>query len=78
MTIRIWTKPETQETIKALRVAGYTIPPKKNGWYQTDEKYLDNSGKKRSYFTAMEGISTYMVNYHPELLKEPEDELYGI
>tara|TARA_Y100000401_G_scaffold109273_1_gene105341 strand:+ start:484 stop:720 length:237 start_codon:yes stop_codon:yes gene_type:complete len=78
MTTRIWTKPETQEIIKALRVAGYTIPPKKNGYYKTKEKYSNKNGSERSYFVALDMGGNYMVNYHPELFEEPEDELYGI
>ena len=71
MTVRVWTKEQTQETIKALRKAGYTIPAKGNtGMYETEEEY--EPGKK--VFVAMVGTRGYLVNYWDGLFQEEDDD----
>jgi len=71
MTARVWTKEQTQETIKALRRAGYTIPPKGDtGMYKTEEEY--EPGKK--VFVAMVGTRGYLVRYWDGLFQEEDEE----
>ena len=71
MTARVWTKEQTQETIKALRRAGYTIPPKGDtGMYKTEEEYAP--GKK--VFVAMVGTRGYLVSYWDGLFQEEDEE----
>lgn len=55
MTTRIWTKKQTQETIKALRVAGYDVI-KNGGSYKCE---LDG----RLIFHAMVGARSYLITY---------------
>ncbi len=59
MTTRIWTKQQTQQTIKALRNAGYEVT-KSNGTYET---ILDGV----TIFRAMVGYRSYLVTFKPEL-----------
>ena len=59
MTTRIWTKQQTQQTIKALRNAGYEVT-KTNGIYKS---ILDGE----TIFTAMVGYRNYLVTFKPEL-----------
>ena len=74
MTTEMWTKPETQSTIKQLRAAGYTVA-KINEIY----KILSDDGEVwkrdgRDLFTAMPGTRGYLVSYHDALLTpEPGD-----
>ena len=77
MTTRVLTKPATQETIKALREAGFAIPPKNNMMYQTKERYKNEQGQMRPVFAALEGSDHYLVSFHPELFGEEEDETNG-
>ena len=77
MTTRIWRKTETQETIKALREAGFAIPPKSNMMYQTEERYKNEQGHMRPVFSAQEGSDHYLVSFHPELFGEEGDEANG-
>jgi len=66
---RMWTKKETQDTLKALRKAGYTIPPKGNtGIYKTEEEWKPG----RKVFIAIEGAGGYLVNYWEGLFQEEE------
>ena len=72
MTSRMWTKPETQRTIKRLRAAGYNVA-KVNEMY----KILDDDGEVwtrdgRALFSAMAGGRGYLVSYHPDLMDEAE------
>jgi hypothetical protein len=62
MTTRIWTKQQTQQTIKALRNAGYEVT-KRNGTYET---ILDDV----SIFRAMVGTNSYLVTYNDRLFNE--------
>lgn len=55
MTTRIWTKKQTQETIKALRAAGYDVI-KSGGTY---ECVIDG----RVIFRAMIGTGSYLITY---------------
>jgi hypothetical protein len=62
MTTRIWTKQQTQQTIKALRNAGYEVT-KRNGTYET---ILDDV----SIFRAMVGTNSYLVTYNDRLFNQ--------
>ena len=68
MTTKMWTKPETQRTIKQLRAAGYDVA-KIGGLYQIrddDGEIWTRDG--RSLFIAMPGHSGYLVRYHDDLM----------
>tara|TARA_R110000765_G_scaffold98077_3_gene184417 strand:- start:411 stop:611 length:201 start_codon:yes stop_codon:yes gene_type:complete len=66
----MWTKSQTQDTLKALRKAGYTIPPKgSTGMYQTEEEYEPG----RKVFAAMVGTRGYLVSYWDELFQEEKE-----
>jgi hypothetical protein len=62
----MWTKKETQQTLKALRKAGYAVA-KDDGMY-TVTIPGDDSGK--SYLTAMIGTRGYLIRYEPSLFGE--------
>jgi hypothetical protein len=67
LNTRFWTKKETQETIKDLRAAGYVIQ-KPNGIY----KIMDEQGQPwikdyKPMFSAMVGMSGYLVQFHDDL-----------
>ena len=55
MIVRIWTKAQTQTTIKALRTAGYIVE-KLNAGYECK---LDNE----VIFKAMIGTNGYLIRY---------------
>ena len=69
MTTRMWTKPETQSTIKQLRQAGYKVI-KRNDMYtivdDNDDVWKDDKG--RELFVAMTGTQGYLVRFSPELM----------
>ena len=65
MTTRIWTKTETQTTIRALRHAGYHVRKHYGYIYMTDEKDADG----QCVFTAMLGRRGYLVRYNPDLFQ---------
>ena len=65
-TSRMWTKKETQETITALREAGYKIVLE-NDMYKSTMK-LKKCGTP--IFTAMKGNDGYLVRYDLRLLGE--------
>jgi hypothetical protein len=62
MTTRLWTKMQTQQTVKALRQAGYVVN-RTNDMYKCE---LDGE----NVFTAMLGYKGYMVRYNPKLFGE--------
>lgn len=59
MTSRIWTKKQTQATIKSLRAAGYTVLKSDSG-YTCEIDGLQ-------VFCAMIGSHGYLVRYNAEL-----------
>tara|TARA_R110002051_G_scaffold299601_2_gene366790 strand:- start:171 stop:368 length:198 start_codon:yes stop_codon:yes gene_type:complete len=64
----MWTKKETQQTIKELRKVGYIIE-KPNGIY----KIMNEDGEPwmidgKPLFSAMIGMGGYLVNYHERLM----------
>jgi len=68
MTARVWTKTETQRTIKRLRDAGYAIS-KVHDMY----KILDDEGEVwkrdgRDLFCAIPGNRGYLVSFHDDLM----------
>ena len=71
MSVHMWTKKETQQTIKELRKAGYIIE-KPNGIYkiidEDGEPWVDIEGKP--LFSAMLGMRGYLVNFNAKLLQE--------
>ena len=74
MSVKMWTKKETQETIKELRKAGYVIE-KPNGIYKImriasrgNEKGTPWMIDGKPLFSAMIGMGGYLVNYHERLM----------
>ena len=64
----VWTKKETQSTIKALRAAGYNIQ-KSNDIY----KIINDNGytwmrEDKPLFSATLGRNGYLVQYHEDLI----------
>lgn len=59
MVSRIWSKQQTQATIKALRAEGYAVDKVSNGY----EAKLDGN----LIFKAMIGNSAYLVRYDANL-----------
>ena len=67
----MWTKSQTQSTIKDLRKAGYTVE-NRGGMYKIIDDETGDVAKKngKSLFTALIGTRGYLVRYHSDLLKE--------
>tara|TARA_R110000782_G_scaffold90490_1_gene173571 strand:+ start:234 stop:449 length:216 start_codon:yes stop_codon:yes gene_type:complete len=71
MTVRVWTRRETQSTIKQLRAAGYEIK-NVSGMYKIIDPDTNAALVKdgREVFTAMPKNSRhYLISYHPELMQ---------
>lgn len=69
MTTRIWTKKETQSTIKKLREAGYIVSKTSLGYQIIDDSgdvWVHQDGKK--LFIAMPNNRNYLVTYHKDLM----------
>jgi len=66
MTTHVWTKPETQKTIKALRDAGYNVE-KKNDMY-----IINIIVDGLPIFRAMKGKNSYLVYYISDLFGPEE------
>lgn len=71
MTTKMWTKKETQATIKGLRKAGYVVQKFDNiykimGGYNAKPWLIDG----KPLFSAMMGMGGYLVNYHDSLFSE--------
>ena len=63
MTSRIWTKKQTQATIKDFRANGYEVNKVSEGFYECKEDGM-------LLFSALVGSgSTYMVRYESELFE---------
>ena len=60
MTTRIWTKPQTQQTLKALRAHGYKVAKLDAGYVAHDLQGLE-------VFKAMQGMNGYLVKFENEL-----------
>jgi hypothetical protein len=60
MISKVWTKPKTQQVIKALRNAGYTVEKLSAGY----ECKIDGEVA----FKAMQGRNGYLVRYSTDLL----------
>ena len=68
MSVHMWTKKETQQTIKELRKLGYIIE-KPNGIY----KIMNKKGEPwmidgKPLFSAMVGMRGYLVKFHEKLM----------
>lgn len=64
MTTKIWTKPQTQKLIRALRKEGYTVSKSPSGAYAC---YIFGN----RVFTALPGsCGTYLVTYDDRLIQE--------
>lgn len=61
MISRIWTKKQTQETIKALRAANLNVEKTSNGY----ECKINNN----LVFKAMIGTNSYLVRYDAKLFE---------
>lgn len=59
MAVKLWTKKQTQEIIKALRAAGLPV-------VKTESKYEVNIDGK-TIFRAMQGTRGYLVTYIDDL-----------
>lgn len=70
MTSKVWSKKQTQKTIRALRNAGYDVVKQSDGHYKCDIK--NDKGKTVHIFTALIGHNGYLVRYHPDLFSESE------
>ena len=74
MNVKIWTKPETQDTIKQLHAAGYDVQKTNDGY-----KIYDDNGKvwtaedKQPIFVAMNMGKTYLVRYSDELMRGADE-----
>ena len=60
MLVRIWTKAQTQITIKALRKAGYSVDKVHSGY----ECHCDGE----LVFRAMIGTNSYLIRYDDKLI----------
>ena len=72
--VRVWSKRQTQQTIRDMRRAGYNVGKLSDGFY----KILDDNGDVWSrdgvdLFCAMVGTRGYLVSYHPELFSAATD-----
>ena len=69
MSVKMWTKTETQDVIKALRKSGYIIKGGHEGgywiWDEEDKKPWKREG--RDLFRAMPLTRGYLVSYHEDL-----------
>ena len=68
--VRVWSKRQTQETIRDMRRAGYNVGKLSDGFY----KILDDNGDVWSRdgvdlfsATVYSSARGYLVSYHPEL-----------
>ena len=59
---RVWTKPQTQEAIRALKDAGLTM-------VKDDGSYRFMTKKGECVFTALRGHNTYLVRYNEDLFQ---------
>lgn len=67
MTTKIWTKPQTQAAIRALRAAGYKEQKLDAGYV------VRTPNPEREVFRAMRGIRGYLVRYQDGLFaNEPQ------
>lgn len=69
MTAKVWTKKQTQETIKALRTAGYDVKLISKGHYACD---FEIDGVTQRIFAALVGANGYLVSYHACLFEGAE------
>lgn len=63
--VRVWTKPQTQEFIKRLRAAGYTVE-RGNGKYEVN---IDGV----NIFRALIGRRGYLIRMDNRLVTENEN-----
>lgn len=69
MTTRMWTKKETQNTIKQLRTAGFNVAKTSLGYQIMNEQGEVWIKDKKALFTAMPGARGYLINYHKDLME---------
>lgn len=62
MVSRIWTKPETQAALRALKAAGFPATKKPSGY-----EVIDSEG--RCVFRAMVGVRGYLVRHEEGLFE---------
>jgi hypothetical protein len=71
MTVKVWTKRDTQSAIKQLRAAGYEIK-NVSGMYKIMDPDTNSAWIKdgRKLFTAMPKSKLhYLISYHPDLMQ---------
>jgi hypothetical protein len=69
MSTRLWTKRETQQTLRSLRKAGYIVS-NDEGMYTVT---MPGDDSEKSYLTATIGTGSfthYLVRYEPSLFEE--------
>lgn len=66
MTVRIWTKPQTQAALRALKVAGMAVNKTPGG-------YVVRLSTGREVFKAMQGTRGYLVRYVADLFETTGD-----
>ena len=71
MTSKVWSKKQTQQTIRDLRKAGYDVVKQSEGFYKCE--IVNDAGQSVSIFTALIGHNGYLVKHHPKLFGEVDD-----
>ncbi len=66
MTVRIWTKPQTQAALRALTVAGLAVNKTPGG-------YIARLSTGKEVFRAMQGTRGYLVRYVADLFEATGD-----
>jgi len=66
MTTRIWTKPQTQAALRALRVAKYNVHKHNNAYAVSDDEGV-------IVFRAMGGTRGYLVTHRDGLFEYKKD-----
>lgn len=67
MAVKILTKPQTQQMIKALRDAGFTVNKLSSGY--ACEAINNATNEKKTVFKAMVGSRGYLVTYEDSLFQ---------
>tara|TARA_R110000823_G_C15518878_1_gene455329 strand:- start:90 stop:299 length:210 start_codon:yes stop_codon:yes gene_type:complete len=69
MTTRIWTKKETQNTIKQLRKSGFNVVKIDYGYQIMNDLGEVWIKDKQPLFKAMMGAHGYLIRYHTDLME---------
>lgn len=69
MAVKVWTKPETQKALRALRQAGFHVTRDKLGAYAASP----TEGAAQC-FRALPGMRGYLIRHDDELFTYAEQE----